>query len=74
MPDFCLNRIYLGNDKDAEELLSEVSSTVLLNNDKFASRNAFVKHCIIFTLEHDRELRHKMERRRTERRGLKEVV
>lgn len=49
MPLYSLPSVYLGSNADARALKSLVETTAR----QFNSKNEFLKHCILYTLEHD---------------------
>jgi len=56
MPLFALPSIYLGSDSEARELHA-LAKSIAKKTDKFKSQNEFLKHCILYTLENDPDIK-----------------
>lgn len=57
MAIYSLPSIYLGSDAEARELFATVKAIPRKTPDLFTSQNDFLKHCVLFTMENDPQLK-----------------
>lgn len=57
MPLYTLSSIYLGSDSEAKELYALVKTISKKDPKRFRSQNEFFKHCLLFTMENDPDVR-----------------
>lgn len=57
MPVYSLPSVYLGSDAEAREFLGLVKALSRAFPNRFDSQNDFLKHCILYTMENEAEIR-----------------